>query len=159
MFNLYILMSPSGCGKSTFAKKIQQWNNGIKICSADNFFMVDGEYKWDRNLIGKAHETCRNECEAELKVKNSVIVDNTNTTWKELKPYIQMGYDNNACVLIYRPKVNLTVAELAARNVHNVPVDAIQAMKDRFIGVEDLKNKIDEEFPHLIYTIAYFENK
>ena len=47
---LIIVRGIPGCGKSTFAELL-----GSAICTADDFHMKDGEYKWIQERVGLAH--------------------------------------------------------------------------------------------------------
>ena len=51
MKTLIILRGVPGCGKSTVAEVLS--NNGkYPVCTADDFFMKDGEYKWNPKQLG-----------------------------------------------------------------------------------------------------------
>src|ERR1700748_706717 len=93
----YILMGPSGSGKSTFAEKLKKeiGTTDNIICCADDYHMVDGEYKWKQENQGAAHNYCKCMCNTLMtNGATNVIISNTNTTWKEIKPYVQMAKEN-----------------------------------------------------------------
>lgn len=52
---LVIVRGAPGSGKSTFAKN--QFPNH-KVFATDDFFMVDGVYKYDKTKIGENHQKC-----------------------------------------------------------------------------------------------------
>ena len=97
---LIILSSISGGGKSTFAEFLWRKDplNSV-ICSADSYFIDDdGDYNFDASQLGKAHQFSKNLCKDAMEADaGTIIIDNTNTTRKEAKPYIDMaeqfGYD------------------------------------------------------------------
>jgi len=89
---LYIMRGVSGSGKSFKAKQLAG-ENGV-ICSADDFFVEKGkgEYAFDPNLLGEAHQQCQDRAtQAVQQGLSPIIIDNTNTRlWemKKLKPII-----------------------------------------------------------------------
>jgi len=118
----------SGCGKSTYTKKHFP---GAVIVSADHYFEQGGKYKFDQTKLPAAHAWCFKNFESALKVgKPLVVVDNTNTRKWEMERYVEAakaaGYDVDVVRLVCDPAV------AAARNVHQVPVDAVAAMAARF---------------------------
>lgn len=125
--DLIILRGLPGSGKSTFAG-ILSGGDGRIVCCADDFFMVDGEYKFDINLIGSAHKSCEKKCRL-LMMHNEprIIVANTGTTEKEINTYINMAEE-------YGYRVFSVVVENRHEgiSVHGVPEETLQRMKDRF---------------------------
>lgn len=154
---LMLLSGPSGCGKTTFATSLAT-QNSIKICSTDNYFMVDGIYKWDRNRIGAAHSDCYNQTHEELMAGRSVIVDNTNLSIKEMNVYINLADKYKANLSIYRPEF-ISVDICSSRNVHRVPTDTILSMIDRFCTKEKLEYFIKQNYPNLVYQFFTFSNR
>lgn len=121
--NLIILRGLPGSGKTSIAELI-----GKAICSADDFLMRDGEYKWSPNSIHASHKWCQRK--AELFMKRSVdkvIICNTSTTEKELKPYIDLGNK-------YGYKIFCLIVENRHGNIsiHNVPDQTLEKMRNRF---------------------------
>lgn len=134
----------SGSGKSTVASKLSlkdQW-----ICSTDSYFMVNGEYKFDASKLGYYHK-CNFELFTSLLVQEVpvVVVDNTNTTRKEFKNYIdkatELGYE------VFEIKVGSPwkrtgpnmksldeeyVEKCWKRNAHQVPFEVVRAQAHRF---------------------------
>jgi len=127
---MYIMRGPSGAGKSTKAKEL-----GISgtTLSTDDFWMKDGEYKFDINRIGEAHQWNQQRTRECLKKGISpVIVDNTNIEAWEMKPYVGMAQQYGYQIRIVPVEVKNTAQELAQRNKHGVPADAIQKMLDKY---------------------------
>lgn len=72
-----------------------------------------------------------------------VFIDNTNTTWKEIKPYVELALANDYDVgIIDLFDAGLTDAELAARNAHGVPEASIKKMRDRYQDEEHIWSMI-----------------
>lgn len=138
-----IMQGASGSGKSTYVSKIEGRTN---VCSADHFFMVDGEYKFDPTKLGEAHASCMRDflfaLETAVQYQNAaldcgdddygidaVIVDNTNTTQVEMAPYVAVAAAYGFPVEIVRCVAPAAVC--AKRNTHGVPVGACEAMIKR----------------------------
>lgn len=125
--NLLIIRGIPGSGKSSFANLISQYA-GFVVCTADDYFVdEEGNYNFDITKLGIAHKRCQEKCEAELKYGRSVIVANTNTKESELNTYLKLGET-------YKAKVFSVIVENRHGNVnvHNVPSDTLDAMRQRF---------------------------
>lgn len=125
---LVLMQGPPGSGKSTAANAYLDalHNQGIRasLHSADMFFnQPDGSYKFNPNLLGKAHESCRNSCErAMLAGHQVVIIDNTNIRRREAEPYKQLALEYGYDVTVLR-----MLGEY--QNVHGVPDEKVAQMK------------------------------
>ncbi len=122
---LFIIRGLPGSGKSTFAKEII---SNVKNCThyeADMFFVQDGQYNYDRNKIGSAHEWCLSKVKEDLMDGKTVIVSNTFTTLREMSPYIDFCKSNSIPFVVYRMTKNYG-------NIHNVPEEIVKKMNDRF---------------------------
>lgn len=134
--HLIILRGLPGSGKTTVAEILSNigftsddiFNFKATICTADDFFMDGDEYKFDPNKLGIAHKTCKDKCEnAMLNNEKRVIVGNTSTTEKEIKPYFKLAQKYGYMV------ISLIVENRhGGKNTHNVPDKAIEKMENRF---------------------------
>jgi predicted kinase len=128
MKTLYIVRGVPGSGKSTFAKSI----GGIHI-EADQFFMINGEYNFDITKIKLAHKYCQNQTEAWMKTdgaqvnNHKIVVSNTFTQEWEMKPYFELAEKYGYIVFTV-----IVENRHGRKNIHDVPEDKIQQMKDRF---------------------------
>lgn len=134
---LILIRGLPGSGKSTFAEVLN--NNGHYIhLEADMFFIQpDGTYKFIPDLVPVAHKWCINTAKIFLNNKKSVIVSNTFTTLKEMKPYLEHAESLNIGFSVYRMMKNFG-------SIHNVPESVIERMKDRFEDFEK-EYRMDEE--------------
>lgn len=128
-----ILCGVSGAGKTTYAMK--NYPDGVG-CSADDFFMEAGGYKFNPSKLGEAHGQCLRKFVVFLTNKVPlVVVDNTNTSVIEIAPYAALalayGYELEIKIL----KVDVETA--AARNLHGVPKNAIVKMAERLAGLKE----------------------
>lgn len=121
-----------GSGKSTLAIKMQQAFGSGSLASADDYFMQSGTYKFDPTKLRDAHANCRRLTRAYLTL-GPVFIHNTFSEKWELEVYADMAVRHAVPFsIIDLFDARLTDAELAARNVHGVPVDTIAWMRDRW---------------------------
>ena len=120
---LILVRGIPGSGKSTFAKN--KHSSAVRL-EADMFFVgPNGDYNFDPTLLGAAHTWCINTARIFMNQGMDVVVSNTFTTLKEMKPYLEHANNSGIDIQVYR-----MIKEYGS--VHNVPPDAIQRMKDRF---------------------------
>lgn len=101
---------------------------GSAVCCADDYFMYNGEYKWNPDDIGTAHAWCQRKCRRFMKKQiGRIIVANTSTTERELKPYLDLGRQ-------FGYKIFSIIVENrhGGTNVHNVPDAVLEKMVNRF---------------------------
>jgi NEDD4-binding protein 2 len=138
---LIILRGISGSGKSTLAASIldeakQNGQDGV-VFSSDEYFInkVTQQYEFDPSKLGDAHQWNQNRAFEAMKQKQSpIIVDNTHTQRWEAKPYVQEGVKNGYTILVREPTTPWAknAVELAKRNQHGVPEEAITRMLERW---------------------------
>lgn len=64
----------------------------LRKISADDYFMINGEYKFDPKYLGAAHTACLREFHQHISdPKAAIIVDNTNCTLAEFVPYAALA--------------------------------------------------------------------
>jgi adenylate kinase family enzyme len=128
MKNLILLRGLPGAGKSTVAKLIGADGAGYAHYEADMFFMKDGEYKFEPTQIKMAHNWCQIQTEKAMANDTYiVIVSNTFTQEWEMERYLELAkyYDYQVTSLVVENRHNGT-------NVHGVPQDKLEIMKERF---------------------------
>jgi predicted kinase len=119
---LLLVRGLPGSGKSTLAKNLigYYWH-----LETDQFWMVDGEYKFDIARLGEAHAWCQSETRRLLIKGFSPVVSNTFTTKKELQPYFDIAKEFGIVPTVM-------VCQNQFGNVHNVPAEVLERMKARF---------------------------
>jgi len=127
---LIIVRGIPGAGKSTLAKKLTVVN-GNRIAAgpfeADNY-MVDsaGKYAFDPKRLGYCHNRCLTDVEnAMIDGEETIVQSNTNTTFKEMVPYLELAER-------YDYKVQTIIVQADFGSVHGVPADKLAQMKARF---------------------------
>ena len=124
MKTLYIVRGLPGSGKSTFAQSLD-----CPVFEADMFFVnSQGVYNFDFTKIKDAHSWCQEMVEDHMfNQDEKIAVSNTFTQEWEMKPYYDMAKT-------YGYKVFSVVVENrhGGENVHGVPADKLEVMKNRF---------------------------
>jgi predicted kinase len=90
MTTLTLVRGLPGSGKSTYARQLATL--GTEHLEADMFFVDDdGNYTFNPSRLHAAHEWCLVATTAFFSRGTSVIVSNTFTTMKEMRPYLAVA--------------------------------------------------------------------
>jgi predicted kinase len=119
--NFILIRGLPGSGKSTIAKSIANHEH----FETDAYFVKDGTYQFDITKLKEAHEWTQVQVWKALLEGKSVIVSNTFTKKWEVEPYLKMAESLKIVPTIITATGNY-------QNIHNVPEDIIQRMKDRW---------------------------
>jgi len=128
MKELILLRGLPGAGKSTFAKSL----DGIHI-EADQFFMVDGEYRFDASKLKEAHNNCLTRVKSYMYIYSDkdtaekIIVSNTFTQEWEMQSYFDIAEKYG-----YRVYSIIVENRHGSKSVHDVPAEKLEQMKNRF---------------------------
>lgn len=127
---IFILAGSAGAGKSTLARKLKsnapKYINPIEgICEADDFFMQDGEYKFNPKLLFKAHRECQEKAEQLMYTGDNLIVSNTNIKSKDRKSYFEFAEEYGYGVVFIHLNTQF-------KSVHDVPEEVVQRMRDTY---------------------------
>ena len=125
---LRLIRGLPGSGKSTLATSLLNYSH----FEADQYFIQpDGSYKFDATLLPAAHRQCLYATTEALTSGNNVAVSNTFTTFRELRPYIELAMCVNANVVITTLTTNYG-------SIHSVPASTIEAMTARMLPHEQV---------------------
>ena len=119
---LVIVRGAPGSGKSTFAKN--QFPNH-KVFATDDFFMVDGVYKYDKTKIGENHQKCFDAVARGLASGQNAVVANTFTMHWEMQKYFDLCRQNGYKLRVYHMKNGF-------ENEHGVPNDIVDRMRSQY---------------------------
>lgn len=117
-----------GSGKSTIVRSITSTYPGCVVCSADDYFMKDGVYKFDGTQLSYAHSACQEKAKTACCDGVAVVViDNTNIRRWEMNFYLELARHNDYVVVPVQPKTawRLNPVELAKRNKHGLTEDIL----------------------------------
>lgn len=123
MKQLILLRGLPGSGKSTLANLL----GGIHV-EADQYFMQDGEYKFDASKLKQAHNWCKLRVEHSMEDGvDKIVVSNTFTQEWEMDTYFELaekyGYQTSCLIVENRHD---------GKNIHGCPDDKIEQMRNRF---------------------------
>lgn len=118
---LYIIRGVPGSGKSALAHQLTK-----NVVETDDFMMVDGEYKYDKDKVYACHKKCFNKV-LDYMVHNvsPIAVANTFIKKKDYKPYVDLAKE-------FGYNVEIKVCKGEFKNIHNVPQDRVEQMKSKF---------------------------
>lgn len=123
MASMILVRGIPGSGKSTLAKTLIGFYMHVE---ADQYWMQDGEYKFDATRLRQAHEWCQTRTRELLTAGFNPVVSNTFTTIKELRPYFDIAREFDIV-----PQVITCHAQYG--NVHDVPEETLDKMRARFV--------------------------
>ncbi len=143
MTHKVIIMRGQTCsGKDTVARRLaSEFEGDAAILSTDNFFMVNGEYKFDFEKLAEAHadthrqfiDRCRWEYYAvESKENFLTIISNTNTQDWEFMGYLHIGLSYGATVELHYVETPIEVS-LERDNGHGVPEAGARGQYERLV--------------------------
>jgi predicted kinase len=125
---LILIRGVPGSGKSTLAKQIVSASKHEALHLEADMFFVDpltGVYKFDPLKLKQAHQWCQDRTLNRLSIGAPVVVSNTFTKLWEMDAYFQMAKE-------YGFDVQVILAQGQFQNLHGVPEDKVQQMRDRF---------------------------
>lgn len=129
---LHIFRGVPGSGKSTAAAREVDEAKALSLSVSGPFeadtYMVDadGKYAFNPKKLGFAHRRCQEDVRhAMFRGIEVVVTSNTNITFKEMQPYLDMAEE-------FGYEVQITVIESNFKSIHGVPDETIADMKRRF---------------------------
>jgi len=130
MKKVYIMRGIPGSGKSTATDRlVEVLGRKMKIikCSADDYFVMDGEYKFDSKKLPEAHAKCFECFKKGLEEADIIVVDNTNLKYHHVRKYIDTAKEKG-CRVVVLNIMPPDPAVAAKRNIHSVPEKVINKM-------------------------------
>jgi predicted kinase len=140
MKKLIIVRGISGAGKSYLTQQYIDCaiNLGLtyKVCSADNYFIINGVCKFNKNDLYQAHLVCQTQALIAMRAGiNIVIIDNTNIKKKDYKFYIEIASEYGFDYEVEEQVVEMKEEDIELcfhRNQHQVPLETIKRQFRQF---------------------------
>lgn len=136
MKTIHIVRGIPGSGKSTHV--IKNRTASEDHFEADMFFYTnpEHEYRFDVSRLHQAHLWCQDAVRRSLEAGKTVWVSNTFTTFKEVKPYLELAHEFDAAV-------DIQTIETYYGSIHNVPDETIERMRARFIPKREFDKMVE----------------
>ncbi|XP_066516070.1 NEDD4-binding protein 2 isoform X2 [Hoplias malabaricus] len=141
---LVLLRGAPGSGKTTLASAMLEQNPSGVVLSTDEYFIQNGTYVYERDLLGEAHAWNHQRAkEAFEEGYTPIIIDNTNMQCWEMKPYVALALKHKYGVLFREPDTwwKTKPRELEKRTKHGVTREKIRRMlehQDRYVTVQKI---------------------
>ncbi|KFV51152.1 NEDD4-binding protein 2, partial [Gavia stellata] len=147
---LVLLRGVPGSGKSYLARTLLEDNPGGIILSTDDYFYKHGQYHYDPDCLGEAHDWNRKRAKEAFEMRISpIIIDNTNIQAWEMKPYVTLAQQFKYKVMFREPDTwwKFKPKELERRNIHGVSKEKIKRMLERYERCLTVSSVLDSSVP------------
>lgn len=124
---LLLIRGVPGSGKSTLARAYK----GYDHFEADMYFIRDGVYTFDPDLLPSAHQWCLQQTRDALFQGRNVVVSNTFANLWEIKPYIDLGY-------------SFKIFDIDGHwpNIHGIDGEKIERMRSSWLSSDRIIDEI-----------------
>uniref|UniRef100_A0A8B9BIP6 NEDD4 binding protein 2 n=1 Tax=Anser brachyrhynchus TaxID=132585 RepID=A0A8B9BIP6_9AVES len=158
---LVLLRGVPGSGKSYLARTLLEDNPGGVILSTDDYFYKHGQYHYDPDCLGEAHDWNRKRAKEAFEMRISpIIIDNTNIQAWEMKPYVTLAQQFKYKVMFREPDTwwKFKPKELEKRNIHGVSKEKIKRMLERYERCLSIRSILDSSVPDKSEVAAWSED-
>ncbi|NXC94596.1 N4BP2 protein, partial [Certhia familiaris] len=158
---LVLLRGVPGSGKSYLARNLLEDNPGGIILSTDDYFYKHGQYHYDPDCLGEAHDWNRKRAQEAFEMRISpIIIDNTNIQAWEMKPYVTLAQQFKYKVMFREPDTwwKFKPKELERRNIHGVSKEKIKRMLERYERCLTVRSILDSSVPEKSEAAGWSED-
>ncbi|XP_075276841.1 NEDD4-binding protein 2 isoform X3 [Opisthocomus hoazin] len=158
---LVLLRGVPGSGKSYLARILLEDNPGGIILSTDDYFYKHGQYHYDPDCLGEAHDWNRKRAKEAFELRISpIIIDNTNIQAWEMKPYVTLAQQFKYKVMFREPDTwwKFKPKELERRNIHGVSKEKIIRMLERYERCLTVSSILDSSVPDKLEAAGWSED-
>ncbi|NXS31905.1 N4BP2 protein, partial [Pomatostomus ruficeps] len=142
---LVLLRGVPGSGKSYLARNLLEDNPGGIILSTDDYFYKNGQYYYDPDCLGEAHDWNRKRAKEAFEMRISpIIIDNTNIQAWEMKPYVTLAQQFKYKVMFREPD---TWWKFKPKELESVSKEKIKRMLERFERCLTVRSILDSSVP------------
>ncbi|NWX49250.1 N4BP2 protein, partial [Steatornis caripensis] len=159
---LVLLRGVPGSGKSYLARTLLEDNPGGIILSTDDYFYKHGQYHYDPDCLGEAHDWNRKRAKEAFEMRISpIIIDNTNIQAWEMKPYVTLAQQFKYNVMFREPDTwwKFKPKELERRNIHGVSKEKIKRMLERYEHCLTVCSILDSSVPDKSEAAGWSEDR
>ncbi|XP_058826150.1 uncharacterized protein LOC131686049 [Topomyia yanbarensis] len=154
---MVLMRGAPGSGKSHLSRALidKTVGNGDyrnHIFSADDYFLVNGVYRYQSDRIEDAHRFNQNNVQAKARDGWSpIVVDNTNIKLWEMYAYVQMAAEHGYYLEVMEPVTHWknNAKGLSAKTVHGVPEYKIKIILGNYEKLKDVTE---------LYTLCKLEH-
>ncbi|XP_069647483.1 NEDD4-binding protein 2 isoform X4 [Haliaeetus albicilla] len=136
-------------------------NPGGIILSTDDYFYKHGQYHYDADCLGEAHDWNRKRAKEAFEMRISpIIIDNTNIQAWEMKPYVALAQQFKYKVMFREPDTwwKFKPKELERRNIHGVSKEKIKRMLERYEHCLTVSSILDSSVPDKSEAAGWIED-
>jgi predicted kinase len=111
-------------------------------------------YDFHLDRLVYSHAWCRHKFEKALvEGVNAVVVDNTNVSATECRPYVEMALKYGYAVEFLEPTTPwaFDIDQLFVKNTHNVPREALERMLGRWVPDMTIEKALGKPQPGLMH--------
>ncbi|KAI1238256.1 hypothetical protein IHE44_0012974, partial [Lamprotornis superbus] len=158
---LVLLRGVPGSGKSYLARNLLEDNPGGIILSTDDYFYKHGQYHYDPDCLGEAHDWNRKRAKEAFEMRISpIIIDNTNIQAWEMKPYVILAQQFKYKVMFREPDTwwKFKPKELERRNIHGVSKEKIKRMLERYERCLTVRSILNSSVPDKAEAAGWSED-
>ncbi|NXP55642.1 N4BP2 protein, partial [Heliornis fulica] len=158
---LVLLRGVPGSGKSYLARTLLEDNPGGIILSTDDYFYKHGQYHYDPDSVGLAHDWNRKRAKEAFEMRISpIIIDNTNIQAWEMKPYVTLAQQFKYKVMFREPDTwwKFKPKELERRNIHGVSKEKIKKMLERYERCLTVRSILNSSVPEKSEAAGWSED-
>lgn len=147
MKKMIIMRGLPGSGKTYKANSLGYLQPYQVVYLSTDKLLMGGpnHYLFSAEYLGLAHKLNQLKAlEACKRGLNFIIIDNTNTTYNEILPYAVSAMDSDYELIITEPNTDWAKdpEECFKRNTHNVPLEVIQNMLNKFEPTDSILEKL-----------------
>lgn len=152
MKQIIVLRGLPGSGKTTLANHILSANENdsdiIVLSTDDRITTPRGQYMWSGKYLHLSHSLNKEMCrEAMNRQYGTIIIDNTNTTAREIKPYFDLAKEFGYQFSLLEPatKWKNNPVECAKKNKHGVSQKIIEKMLARYQTSQEVMERLNND--------------
>lgn len=122
---LVLIRGLPGSGKSTLVT--DYLSKGYRHFEADQFFVINGEYLFNREKLAEAHAWCLQQAREALDAGEFVCIANVFATMDDIKPFTHLGVEWQVVEAAY-----------AGRSIHKVSATTLRLVKSKWVPTSEL---------------------